>query len=145
MAVTAKWYGQALLKALNKEINWASDSIKVMLCTSTYVPNQDTDVYKDVVNPAEASGTGYTAGGVALASKTNTYTAATNVIQLSAANVTWGSSSITARYAVIYDDTPATNKPLLGYVDFGADNTSSNGNFTIDWDATNGIFTVTAS
>jgi len=34
MAVTAKWYGQALLKALNKEIDFDTDVIKVMLCTS---------------------------------------------------------------------------------------------------------------
>ena len=144
MTVSAYWYGNALLKALNKEINWASDTIKVMLCTSAYTPNQDTDIYKDVVNPTEATGTGYTTGGVALASKTNTYTAATNIIALSAANVTWSSSTITARYAVIYDDTPASNKPLLGYVDFGADQSSSSGNFTITWDAAR-ILKVTVS
>lgn len=135
MPVVAKWYGQALLKALAKEINWSADTIKVMLCTSVYVPNQDTDVYKDVVNPTEAVGTGYTAGGATLATKTITYDGVTNVITLDAADVTWASSTITARYAVIYDDTPVSNKPLLGYVDFGADQSSSNGNFTIAWDA----------
>jgi hypothetical protein len=144
MSATSFWYGNALLKALNKEINWTSDTIKVMLCTSAYTPNQDTDIYKDVVNPTEASGTGYTSGGVALASKTITYTAATNIIAMDAADVTWASSTITSRYAVIYDDTPASNKPLLGYVDFGADQSSSNGNFTITWDAA-GILKITVS
>lgn len=144
MTVSAYWYGNALLKALNKEINWASDSIKVMLCTTAYTPSQDNDIYKDVVNPTEATGTGYTTGGVALASKTITYTAATNIIAMDAADVTWANSTLTARFAVLYDDTPASNKPLLGYVDFGADQSSSNGNFTITWDA-NGILKITVS
>lgn len=144
MAVTAKWYGQALLKALNKEIDFDTDTIKVMLCTSAYGPDQDAHVYKDVSVTSEVTGTGYTAGGAALASKTITYTAATNIIALDAADVTWAASTLTARYAVIYDDSPASNKPLLAYVDFGADQSSNNGNFTITWDA-NGILKITAS
>lgn len=145
MAVTAKWYGNALLKALNKEIDWDTDTIKVMLCTSTYIPDQDTHAYKSDVT-SEVTGTGYTAGGATLASKTATYTGATNVIALDAADVTWTASTITARYAVIYDDTPDldTAKPLLGYVDFGADVSSTNGNFTITWDAA-GIFILTVA
>ena len=144
MAVTAKWFGQALLKALNKEIDFDTDTIKVMLCTSAYVPNQDTHVYKDVSVTNEVTGTGYTAGGAALASKTITYDATNNIIALDAADVTWAASTITARYAVIYDDSPASNKPLLAYVDFGADQSSNNGNFTITWDAA-GILKITVA
>lgn len=144
MAVTSFWYGQALLKALNKEIDFDTDTIKVMLCTATYTPNQDTHVYKDVSVTNEVTGTGYTAGGATLTTKTITYDGTTNITKLDADDVTWASSTITARYAVIYDDTPATNKPLLGYVDFGADQSSSNGNFTITWDV-NGILKITAS
>lgn len=142
MAVSAHWYANALLKALNKEINWLSDDIRVMLYTSSYTPNQNTDIYKDVVNPAEASGTGYTAGGVALASKTATESSL--IITLSAANVSWSASTITATGAIIYDNTPASNKPLLGWVDFGGAQSSNNGNFSINWNAS-GIFTITAS
>jgi hypothetical protein len=145
MAVTAKWYGQALLKALNKEIDFDTDTIKVALCTNTYVPDQDTQAYYSSVTN-EVVGTGYTAGGATLASKTITYTAATNIVALDAADVTWAASTITARYAVIYDDSPATaaTKPLLAYVDFGADQSSNNGNFTITWDAA-GILKITVS
>lgn len=61
------------------------------------------------------------------------------VIWLDADDVTWASSTITARYAVIYKDTGvATTSPLIGFVDFGQDESSSNGNFTIQWSA-NGI------
>ncbi len=144
--MASKLYGNALLKALNKEIDWDSDTIKVALVSSSYTPDQDAHDYWDDVSANEVSGTGYTAGGATLASKTATYDAGTNVIKLDAADVTWSASTITARYAVIYDDTPATaaTKPLIGYVDFVTDQSSNNGNFTITWDA-NGIVRVTVS
>jgi len=141
----AKLYGQLMAKAFNKEVDFDSDTIKVMLTTSSYTPNQDTHVYKsDVTN--EVSGTGYTAGGQALASKTVTYDSATNTVILDAADTVWSASTITARYAVIYDDAGASDatKVLLGYVDFGSDQSSTSGNFTLTWDAT-GIIRVTAA
>ena len=145
MAVSAKFYGLAFKSAFNKEIDFDSDSIKVMLCTSSYVPDQDTHQYKSSVTN-EVTGTGYTAGGEALASASLTYTAGTNVLKLDGADTVWASSTITARYAVIYDSTPATDatRPLIAYVDFGADVSSSSGDFTITWDAA-GIATVTVA
>jgi hypothetical protein len=136
--MASKLYGQFLSQALNKEIDWDSDTIRVALLTNAYTPNQDTHNYLDDVIANEVTGVGYTAGGNTLANKTNTYNGATNVITLDADDTTWTASTITARYAVIYDATPATNatRPLIGYVDFGSDQSSSNGNFTITWDAT---------
>ena len=144
MTISAKMYGNAMLKALNKEVNWSSDTIKVMLCTSAYVPDQDAHIYKSSVTN-EIVGIGYTAGGAILASKTMTYTAATNTIMLDGADVSWNAATITARIAVIYDFTgnDATSV-LIGYVDFGADASSTNGTFTLAWDSA-GMFTVTAS
>lgn len=143
--MASKMYGNMLLKALNKEVDYDTDTIKVMLCTSTYSPNQDTHIYKSSVTN-EVTGTGYTAGGATLASKTITYDTATNVVVLDAADVTWASSTITARYAVIYSDAGASDatKVLLGYVDFGSDQASTSGNFTLTWDAT-GIFRITVA
>lgn len=150
MAVSAKWYGKAIMDAFGgtgsgtaPNIDFLSDSIKVMLCTSSYTPDQDAHEFKsDVTN--EVSGTGYTATGTALTTKTLAYTSGTNVIKFDADDVTWASSTITARYAVIYDATPGSDatRPLMGYVDFGADQSSNNGAFTISWDA-NGILTIT--
>jgi len=144
--MASKLYGQFLSQALNKEIDWDTDTIKVALLTNSYTPDQDAHNYLDDVIANEVTGTGYTAGGNTLANKTNTYNSASNVIVLDADDVTWSSSTITARYAVIYDATPATNatKPLIGYVDFGSDQSSSNGNFTITWDAT-GIVRITVA
>lgn len=140
----SKLYGNFLVKALNKEVDWDTDTIKVALCTSSYTPNQDThDYFNDVTN--EVTGTGYTAGGNTLASKTITYDDANNVIILDAADTTWASSTITARYAVVYASTgTASTSPLIGYVDFGSDQSSTNGNFTITWDST-GIVRVTVA
>jgi hypothetical protein len=145
MAVTAFFYGNAFLSAFNKEIDFNSDSIKVMLCTSAYTPNQDTHQYKSSVTN-EVSGTGYTAAGATLANASLTYTAGTNVLKLDGDDVSWATSTITARYAVIYDSTPATDatRPLIAYVDFGADVSSTAGPFTITWDAA-GIATVTVA
>jgi hypothetical protein len=142
----SKLYGQFLSQALNKEIDWDTDTIKVALLTNAYTPDQDAHNYLDDVVTHEVSGTGYTAGGNTLGNKTNSYNSATNVITLDADDTTWSSSTITARYAVIYDATPATNatRPLIGYVDFGSDQSSSNGNFTITWDAT-GIVRITVA
>lgn len=145
--MASKLYGQFLAQALNKEIDWDSDTIKVALLTNSYTPDQDAHNYFDDVAAFEVSGaTGYTAGGQTLTNKTNTYSGASNVIILDADDVTWTSSTITARYAVIYDASPATNatRPLIGYVDFGSDQSSSNGNFTITWDAT-GIVRITVA
>jgi hypothetical protein len=142
----SKLYGNFLLKALNKEVDWDTDTIKVALLTSSYTPNQDTHDYFDDVSSTEVSGTGYTSGGITLASKTNTYDSGTNVIMLDAADVTWSSSTITARYAVVYNDSGASAgaKALIGYVDFGSDQSSTNGNFTITWDST-GIVRITVA
>jgi len=143
--MASKLYGQFLLKALNKEVDFDTDTIKVALLSSAYTPNQDTHDYFNDVSANEVTGTGYTAGGITLASKTATYDAGTNVIVLDAADVTWSSSTITARYAVVYDSTgTSSTSALIGYVDFGSDQSSTNGNFTITWDST-GIVRITVA
>lgn len=141
MAVSAKWYGKGFQEVLNKGVDWVDDTIKVALCTSSYTPSQDThDYFDDITN--EVVGTGYTAGGATLGSKTLTYTGATNMVTLDAADTTWTGSTITARYAIVYVSTgTASTSLLLGYVDFGADVSTTSGTFTIAWDAI-GIFWV---
>jgi hypothetical protein len=141
----SKLYGNFLLKALNKEVDFDTDTIKVALLSSSYTPDQDAHDYLNDVSTYEVSGTGYTAGGNTLGSKTATYDSANNVVILDAADTTWSSSTITARYAVVYGSTgTASTSPLIGYVDFGSDQSSTNGNFTITWDST-GIVRITVA
>jgi hypothetical protein len=149
MAVTASWYGNGLLGLVSataaRRIDWVNDTVKVALTTSTYTPDQDAhDFFNDVTN--EVTGTGYTAGGVAIGSKTAVYDAATNELRLSSAAAAWTTITVTARRAIIYKDTgTASTSPLLGWVDFGADQSPAGANFTITPDATSGWLKVTAA
>jgi hypothetical protein len=149
MAVTGKLYGKAILNAFGGEtagesiaIDYLSDTIKVALTTSSYSVDQDThEFFSDITN--EITGTGYTAGGATLANKTLGYTAGTNVIKFDADDTSWAASTLTARYAIVYKDTgTGSTSPLLGYVDFGADVSTTSGTFQITWNAS-GIFTIT--
>jgi len=144
VAVTAYWYAKAFINAFTQAmpLDWDTNAIKVMLTTSTYTPNQDTHEDKaDVTN--EVSGTGYTAGGATLGTKTLANTL--NVVKLDAADTVWSSSTITARRAVVYDSVGGgadASRPLLLWVDFGEDKVSTDGTFTITWH-TDGIATIT--
>lgn len=143
MAVTAYVYANCPLNALEKVMNLETDTIKCMLCTSSYTPNQETHDFKDDVDN-EVSGTGYTAGGAEAANPA--VTIAAKVVTFDADDVQWTTSTITARYAVLYDDTPVGDsaKPLIMYVDFGENKSSENGTFKVAWNAS-GIFTITVA
>lgn len=146
MAAPGKWYGKALLSAYAKETNYLTDTIKGMVTTNSYTPDQDTHDYKDDVTN-EVTGTGYTAGGATLANKTLTYTGATNVTKFDADDLSWTTSTIAnARICVIYNDTPATaaTKPLLWYIVNDADVSTSAGTLTVAFDSA-GIATATAA
>lgn len=136
MAVVSKVYGPSLQSLFNKEINYLSDTVKAMLCTSLYTPNQDTHRYKsDVTN--EVTGTGYTAGGVTLTTKTATYDGPSNTLTLDADDPSWPASSLTARYIVFYSSTGTdSTSPLIAYADFGADATTAAATFTYQLPAT---------
>ena len=143
-AVTALLYGKHFTGLYNKEFDYDTDTIKVALATATYTPDQDAhDYFNDITN--EVSGTGYTAGGATLGSKTVTYTGATNKFVLDAADTSWSSSTITARYAIVYCSTgTASTSLLVGYQNFGADVSTTSGTFTIVWNAS-GIVEITVS
>jgi len=146
MAVTGKLYGQFLKLALNKEIDWDSDLIKVQLHTSSYTPDQDAHDYADDATNEVASGNGYVPGGATLGNKSITYTADGNIIKLDADDVEWPSSTITARTAVVVDAATggATTNPLICYQQSDSDIASSNGTFTVEWNAS-GIVSITVS
>jgi hypothetical protein len=131
-------------------IDFLSDTIKYSLHTSTYAPNQDTNEFFDVATNELATANGYTAGGVTAASKTSVYTAGTNTTAHDSADAAWtasGGSIGPFRYMVVRKDTGvASTSPLICYVDFGSDQTITNGNIgTVVFDATDGVFKVVAT
>lgn len=123
-------------------IDLDTNTIKVALCTSTYTPDQDAhDFFNDITN--EVSGTGYTAGGAAIGSKTVTQDNTNNRSVWDGADVSWSSSTITARYGVIYKDTgTASTSPLIALIDFGQDISSSASTFTVTFNV-DGILRLT--
>ena len=132
------------MKLAQGSIDLDTDTFKIMLTTSTYVPNQDTHVFRsDVTN--EVVGTGYTAGGATLTGVSVTYDAASNQMRLSWTDPTWPTSTITARTAVIYKSRggAATADELLAYATNDADVSSSGATFTVDLAAP--TLTLTAS
>lgn len=141
MSASIHLYGSFPGSLASKEQDWMNDTIKVALLGASYSPNQDTHSEWGDVSSHQVSGTAYTAGGVTLANKSMSYNASTNTRTFDGNDVEWPDSTITARYAVIYNDT-TSGKPLVGYVDFAAERSSNEGLFRIAWNAS-GIFTVT--
>ena len=76
----------------------------------------------------EVSGTGYSAGGGTLTNVTPTTSGTTAYADF--ADLTFSTATITARGALIYNDT-ASGDPTVVVLDFGADKTSTAGDFTI--------------
>lgn len=125
-------------------IAWDDNStttIKVALCDSSYAPDIDTHtVFDDVTN--EITGTGYTEGGAEITNRTITIDTTNDCANYDSDDVTWASSTITARYGVIYKDTGDTStSPLIACIDFTSDKSSTDGDFVISWN-TDGIFKI---
>jgi hypothetical protein len=112
---------------------------KVALFTNSITPNFDSDVGYGAApyNANEVSGTGYTAGGQAVASPTVTGSSGTMTYDI--ADSSWSSSTITnARAALIYANALA-GKNAIVLINLGADYSTVNGTFSIVYSAS-GIF-----
>lgn len=94
----------------------------------------------------EASGTGYSAGGQALSNVNPTTSGTTAFTDF--ADLTFSTATITARGALIYNTTTEGGSGTTDAVivlDFGADKTSTAGDFTIQFptaDASNAIIRI---
>ena len=142
MAITqamCKSFKQALLDG---EMDFSSDTsqtFKIALFTSSATLSAATTAYSTA---NEVSGTGYTAGGNTLTISTNPTTSGTTAY-LSFSNTTWSAATLTARGALIYQS--GGSNPAVAVLDFGADKTSTAGDFTIQFptaDASNAIIRV---
>lgn len=142
MAVTAFLYSRSNAGAFNKEIDFDTDTIKVALLTG-YTPDQDAHDFFNDVSASQITGTGYTAGGATLGTKT--VGTSGKVFTIDAADTTWSSSTLSATHAVIYVDTGnAATSRLIACINFGGTVSSTAGNFTIQWNAS-GIATFTVA
>lgn len=82
----------------------------------------------------EISATGYTAGGSALTKQDPTTSSTTAYVDFG--DLTFSNATITARGALIYNDSAANNNAVV-VLDFGGDKASTNGDFTIVFPSAN--------
>jgi len=143
VAVTISLYNHTA-KRFADGSNAVGDTYKVKLLTAATFDATHTTL--TATGGTEATtGTGYTAGGATLANVAVT-TVTTNDAKFDADDVTWTASggSITASYAILYNDTD-TDDPPVAFIDFGGSESAGDGtDFLIVWNA-NGIFTWTVA
>ena len=118
------------------------NTFKIALYTSSATMSASTTAY---ATTNEVSGTGYTAGGNTLTNVDPTTSGTTALTDF--ADTTWSSSSITARGCLIYNSstTAGSANRAVAILDFGADKTSTSGDFTIQFpaaDASNAIIRI---
>ena len=126
---------QAMCNSFKQEILTATHNFsagthnfKLALYTSSATLGATTTAYS---TSQEVTGTGYSAGGGALTSVTPVLDGSTAVCDFN--DLTFGSSTITANGALIYN-TSAANKAVC-VLDFGSDKTATSGTFTIQFPA----------
>jgi len=121
-----------------------TNTFRIMLLTASYTPNIDSHTTRaDLTN--EVSGTGYTAGGQALAGVSLSVDNANDRAVWDANDPTWTTATITgARYGAVYKSNggAASGDPLTLLIDFGAAYSSVAEDFVIQLPAS-GLAIVT--
>ena len=120
--------------------NFASNTFKVMLTNTAPV---NTNAVKADLTEISA-GNGYTAGGTATTITSSTSAGTAKVTGTDVVFTAAGGSIGPLRYAVLYNDTQTSPaKPLIAWWDYGYSITlNDTETLTVDFDNTNGIFTV---
>ena len=132
-------FKKELLEGVHDFLNSGGDTFKIALYTNSASFTAATTAY---TTSNEVTGTNYTAGGNTL-TRVNPASSGTTAFT-DFADTTWSSSTITARGAMIYNDT-AVGNPAVVILDFGSDKTSTNGDFTVVFpaaDASNAIIRI---
>tara|TARA_R110002012_G_scaffold63579_1_gene167242 strand:- start:1320 stop:1751 length:432 start_codon:yes stop_codon:yes gene_type:complete len=128
-----------ILKGVHNFTASSGDTFKMALYTSSASLGAATTAY---TTSNEVSGTNYTAKGNTLTSVTPVASSTTAVCDF--ADTTWSSATITARGAMIFNES-ASGDPAVAILDFGADKTSTAGNFVVSFptaDASNAIIRI---
>ena len=132
-------FKQELMEAVHNFKNSGGNTFNAALYTSSASLGASTTAY---TTSNEVSGTGYTAKRNSLTRVDPSTSGTTSLTDF--ADTTWSSSTITARGAMIFNDS-ASGDPSVVILDFGADKTSTAGDFTIAFpaaDASNAIIRI---
>lgn len=128
-------------KAIQSLVDGAT-ALTIMLLDDNHITNIDNQVTIDDVNTNEVTGTGYTAGGQAIANPVAVVDNTNNRGELSFDDITWDASggTLAAAYAVLYDDTgTASSSTIWAIYDFGGLQTADDDIFRVSSD-TEGAF-----
>ena len=118
-------FKKELMTATHNFTNSSGNTFKLALYTNSASFTAATTAY---TTSNEVRGTGYSAGGSALTNVTPTTSSTTALTDF--ADLTFSSATITARGALVYNDS-ASGDPSVVVLDFGGDKTSTAGDFTI--------------
>lgn len=119
MATTSSpftWYSKGIKNLALNTI--AANDIKIILVTSAYTPDFANHEFYDVSITNElTTANGYTLGGKSLTTKALTIGVTTGEWHFTSDNPVWGAagSAIVARAFILYNNTPSTSKPLIGF------------------------------
>ena len=133
-------FKQELLVGTHNFTASSGNTFKLALYTNSATFTAATTAYT-TSNEVSNSGS-YSAGGGALTNVTPTSSGTTALTDF--ADLEFTSATITARGALIYNDS-AAGDPTVAVLDFGADKTSTTGTFTIQFptaDASNAIIRI---
>ena len=132
-------FKKELLEGVHNFKNSGGSTFKLAMYTNSASFTAATTAY---TTSNEVSGTGYTAGGASLTRVDPTTSSTTAFTDFS--DLTFSTATVTARGALIYNDS-ASGDPTVVVLDFGADKTSTAGDFTVVFptaDASNAIIRI---
>jgi hypothetical protein len=130
--MATQFYLLGLQKIISQSINWDTDLVKLMLCTSSYTPNYATDEFASTAAANEL--TGYTRPTLSCTFNTNV---GSDRIELVATDVVISAvgTGQTISSVVVYKDTGTdSTSPLIG-VTTGLSQLTNGGDITIDFNA----------
>ena len=131
-------FKEEILEGVHDFTPTSGDKFKLALYTSSASLGASTTAY---TTSNEVSGTGYSASGGGLTTVAPTSSGTTAFLDFN--DLTFSSSTITARGALIYNDTQGDK--AVAVLDFGGDKTSTAGDFTVVFptaDASNAIIPI---
>ena len=120
-------FKKELMEAKHNFLLSGGDTFKLAMYTNSASFDASTTAYTAT---NEVSGTGYSAGGGTLTRIDPSSSGTTAFTSFS--DLTFSTATVTARGALIYNDT-ASGDPTVIVLDFGADKTSTAGDFTIQF------------
>jgi glutamate dehydrogenase/leucine dehydrogenase len=143
VAITASGlYGLSLEKALIDTLgeSWEAEDNKVLMVTDSYTHDYTVHDFRDDITN-EVTGTGYTAGGIALTG--TEITLASGLLTFDATDSAWASSTIANAMAAVgyFNVGSAATDPLWFLSDFVTAVSTTNGTLTVQW-AAGGVATI---